>query len=496
MHKVSFIKGFILPEFRALIENKWKLLFLFFVVFLSFWGIGFSHAIKLYLKQKMDNPFVKFITINIPMGINLNDLKNDLDNKTNKTQFNYGDYSEIVTYIPNFKGINKKEPDAYIRAVKPNDQFYKFLINEPSIQLSKRIMDITLADNAWGCIVTEGYLRKLGYLNNNVSYITYINPLNGIDQYIHVPVAGVVKQLPDFMDCIVSEKLMTSIKGGLMDNPLDNSNYPNEKCVYFEGNISLNDIKTQCASSGLSAIPTAVLPEESNIPGIKVLFTNADSSFDFKAIESTFKNYKPVLTYDFNSVGINPNLGTPGHLSIPFNSLDSIKSFQNFIENKHSRIRIDMNTIEAKSNFNLFDKISLVLILLLSLFGALLLITLMLNTIMGHIEKNKLNLGTLKAFGMSNWSITGLYTAISAMLTILITIGSYLLAYVLGDQISSFLLGSIMGINIEGGVNLFILDLNIELILTFWLIPSLIVGVFVFSKLHKKTPGDLIYERD
>jgi hypothetical protein len=445
----------------------------------------------------MDNPFVKFITITLPMNADVSKLQKDLDQSENKKRFDYSGYSSIVTYIPNFKGINGKEPDAYIRAVNPQDRFYKFLMDESGVQLTKNFIDITASETSWGCIVTEDYLHKLGYNNIDIPYIYYINPLDGKDQLLPIAVSGVVKQLPDYLDCIVSDKLMMAIKGGINDNPLDLKMHKNDLCVFFSGKITLDEIKTKCLESGINSTPIKAMPNESHVEGLKVLFTSTDSLIDFNSIKTTFTQLNPILTYDYDIVPMPTiDLGNASHLSIPFNSLDSIGSFQNYIESNHNLIRIDMNTIEAKSNFNLFDKISVLLIILLTIFGTLLLISLMINTIMNHIDKNKMNLGTLKAFGMSNWAITGVYTSISIMLVLFITIISYMLCLLLGEYISEIVIKQIMHIKLEDGTKLFNLDLSIGLILAFWIVPILIVGLFIYSKLHKQTPGDLIYERN
>ena len=78
MNLSSFYKVFIKPEFKTLLGKKWKIILLILIVSSSFWGLGLSNAIKYYLKQKMDNPFVKFVTINLPMKADINELKTDL----------------------------------------------------------------------------------------------------------------------------------------------------------------------------------------------------------------------------------------------------------------------------------------------------------------------------------------------------------------------------------------------------------------------------------
>lgn len=70
-----------MPEFIQLINNKGKLLLVWFIVFISLWAIGFSNSVKFHLKEKMDSPFVKFISIKISSNVNVENVTADLSSK-------------------------------------------------------------------------------------------------------------------------------------------------------------------------------------------------------------------------------------------------------------------------------------------------------------------------------------------------------------------------------------------------------------------------------
>jgi hypothetical protein len=498
--KVSFIKVFLLPELINLAKSKIKLLFLVFVVFISLWCIGFSNAIRNYLQKKMDNPFVRFVTVTLPMGSDIDSLTNDLNNPVNQNRFNYRGFSEIYTCIPNFQGINSKKPDAYIRAVNKDDEFYKFLLNNNDILLSEEPVDITKNETSWGCIVTEDYLKKLGYENTNISYIGYLRPSTDgtSEQIVPIPVAAVVKQLPDFYNMVVSENLYKAIKGLLVENPLDIDLHKQELCVFFETDKSKIEIENLIKNKIPNISIIKEMPNECHLQGIRLSFDTETPDADFNLLKSSYPQINMLKTLDcVNNFSIPQiKLVRPDFLSIPFSPLDSIASFQKYLEENHRLIRIDMNTVEAKSNFNFFDKISKLLTALLIGFGSILMISLLLNTILNHIEKNKTNLGTLKAFGMSNLSITLVYTIIATLLILCITISGYILSYFMGQSISAFFIKYIMQINIEAGTKLYLLNISYDLVLTFLILPILIIYIFIYTKLHNKTPGDLIYERE
>lgn len=488
----SFIKVFIIPEFKALTSNKAKLLLLLVVVITSFWGIGFSSAIQFYLKKKMDNPFVRFITVTVTRGAKLEILTNDLSKNENQKHFHYNNYTEIYTSIPNFQSTSLKQPDAYIRAVDKEDSLFHFLFYESDIMISHTPIDITNNETTWGIIVTEDYLRKLGYSNLNVSYINYIMPYGSVDQTVPLPVAAVVKQLPDYFDGFVSNKLLMAINGNFDKNPLDLSFHKSELCFFIA--TETVDILKEKIKAEYDSIE--FLENECQVNGVRCLLQTNNPEYELEQIKSKFKNDSIIRTYNFNDkVMPQIDLGKPSYLSIPFNSLDSISVFQKYIEGNHNLVRIDMNTVEAKNNFNFFDKISNLLSVLLTIFGSVLLITITLNTVLNHIDQNKTNLGTLKAFGMSNLSVTLVYTSISAMLIFIITSIGYITSFLLGNVIAN-IVARIKGMSVDPGTDLFILHIDGFLIFNFLILPVITVSIFIYFKLFNKTPGDLIYERD
>ena len=491
----SFIKVFIIPEFRALTSNKWKLLLLLVVIITSFWGIGFSSAIQFYLKKKMDNPFVRFITVTVTREANLENLTKDLSKSENQKYYRFNQYTEIYTSIPNFQSTGIKQPDAYVRAVNKDDSLFHFLFNESDVMISHTPIDITNNETSWGIIVTEDYLRKLGYDDLNVSYINYIKPYSvDKDLIVPIPVAAVVKQLPDYLNGIVSDKLLMAINGGFEENPLDLTLHKSELCFFIASNeidVLKEKINTEYSDSDIK-----FLENECQVNGLRCLLQTDNPDYEFEQIKSKFKNDSIIRTYNFNDkVMPSIELGKPSYLSIPFNSLDSIPAFQKYIEENHNHVRIDMNTVEAKNNFNFFDKISNLLSVLLTLFGSVLLITITLNTVLNHIDQNKTNLGTLKAFGMSNLSVTLVYTSISAMLIFIITSIGYITSLLLGNLIANLVAG-FKGMSVDPGTDLFILNIDAFLIFNFLILPVITVSIFIYFKLFRKTPGDLIYERD
>ena len=153
-----------------------------------------------------------------------------------------------------------------------------------------------------------------------------------------------------------------------------------------------------------------------------------------------------------------------------------------------------MNIIDSKNNFDLFNKLAVLLSYVLIAFSILSLVLYITNLIISHISKNKKNLGTLKAFGLSNNYIIFIYSSISITMVALAFIISYFVAYFLGDMLIN-LIAEWQKIG-DAGTSLKYISYPLkELSIFFILIPSIIISFKLWLQLRKATPGDLIYER-
>jgi hypothetical protein len=502
MHILSFIKIFALPELKSILKRIWLLLFLLIVIVAALWSIGFSNGTLSFLKAKMDNPFIKFVSIVVPYNYNdKNDFKGDLNDSSIKLHYSYINYNLVPTWYPNFKGINEKEPSGYIRMINTDDEIYKFIMSDSNMLLTPNA--VSIKDANWSCIVTESYLKKLGYDEfNNIPFINYILPGNGdTDIYVPIAVAAIVKQLPDNHDLFVGEDLFFSIRGDFgSNNPLEITKDEHKSYVsaFIQTDEDEETISRKLKELSLSNYRiTSVRPSYVNGVVIKSTILNSNADDDFNLLKSKLNDYTVLRYYDYSAaVGISsirPDID-PDKLIINFSSLDSVRSFQSYLLEKH-KLKIDLNTVEAKENFNFFDKISSILSLILSSFSILLIIYVITSMMFEHIEKNKKNLGTLKAFGLSNSSITILYSMIALVVISIIFILGYLIAKLLGGVISNFVL-HLYQLNISKDSSIFILNFDIKLVSWFIVFPLVSTAIFITLKLRNKTPGDLIYERD
>ena len=146
--------------------------------------------------------------------------------------------------------------------------------------------------------------------------------------------------------------------------------------------------------------------------------------------------------------------------------------------------------MKIKKNLKLFERIIEILYYALMIFTITSIIFFITNTLISHLNANKKSLGTLKAFGLSNSYIVGLYSLISFFI-----IGvTFIVAYFCSDILGQYILGlylEYMGIN---QFTYFPLDWYVLIPLMVF-VPLLIILRKVFVYLNNVTPGDLIYER-
>ena len=154
-----------------------------------------------------------------------------------------------------------------------------------------------------------------------------------------------------------------------------------------------------------------------------------------------------------------------------------------------------MNTIETKNNFVFFENLSYLLSMSLIVFCTLIIFIFTTNIILSHIEKNKKNIGTLKAFGLSNIFIIILYTAISLFLIAIAFSVSLWLSNWIGNYFLIVMCHNFKLIINDG----FLLYQNYSvgyLIIFFIFMPIIFILFRITWYIKGKTPGDLIYERD
>ena len=461
------------------VKNGKSLVVLIAIIFISLIAIGLGKSATQSLERKMNDPFIKFVKVTKNFG-GPAVSKQDFDKESLKQRFSYDEVSNVFINNIDFMGVDDKKKDATARLIEQDSEFFNFLVSPESDVF---LTDTNFEDNEFGCVVTKRYLEKLGYNTLDVDYINYVNSKSkNREVSLPIPISGVVKQLPDFADVLISKKFYNYVIG---DECLDIEDDNHKTYLQFY----LPDTKD---------IPEALLEIGYTRVSKDILLFNKGTIINKYGIQNYQEERKKVIDdfptaiqfYDYHQIACGTKSQDPEYFSFSFNSLDSIIPFEKYLEKY--KLKIDMSTIEAKKNFNFFNKLSILLSVSLILFSVFSIYIFTTNLVNNHIDKTKRNLGTLKAFGLGNDSVIFIYTLISSLLVISAFTIAYLLSFLIGNSVLEVLidLSNIVVDDIKyTNINI------IYLIVAFVVVPIFSISLRIWTKLKDATPGDLIYER-
>ena len=553
MLNTQFFKKFAKPELKSIAGKRYSnLLVLSTILILSMMAIGLGEGAISYLDKKMNNPFVSFVNVKIPMGNRFQDPdlmqniydkakkevdsfeNNGIENLTKKDSIEYeknltvlGGKNLLKDSVNFFDFYGFKKPYAVFESyesfinrdlnikklakVRKGDEYDPVYDYIDSLQQAddKFYLKNNFDYDGWGCVVSLDFLQsknKLNYDENNIPFINYRKPINGSDAYFSIPVQGIVESFPDGVDILAGEKLFNAFHPSNYNFWASLTDIDSNRTSYLQYYVFNNDsLKNYLVENDFKEIEYDDIIHEGG-----KMFKKNNLTFDER---SNILNNSPNLkTSNIKQVGF-MNVLDFNHVHSPRDisldkeyfvfefqndRLDGISYFNSFLKNntaeKGKSLEIDMRIIESKKNFDLFKKLASLLsyaLIFFSIFSIVLYIT---NLIVTHISKNKKNLGTLKAFGLSNNNIILIYSAISiALITI-----SFIISFFISALIGNMLVSAIANyFEIGDASTLNYISYPVHVLAAFFImLPSLAIYLKLRIELKDNTPGDLIYGRE
>lgn len=485
----AFYKHFILPEFKLIAGKLYLNLVIVALIFLlSLLTIGLGKGVTQYLEQKMKDPFIRFVDLQIPAsaaGFEWQSLNKD----TLRKRFNYSAIEPVFFRFMNFR-TKKGTVSGKARKIKTSSEFYKYLSSNAGVFITNPLKS-TFSNKGYGVIVTQKFINDLNYNFRKTPFIKYQVKVGNNRHFIPLPIAGVVKKLPNYTDLLISKKLEKAIVNKNQVLAVDQSVHRNYLRIYTEAEsekiTKLQEKGFRKVAQSDVAFGDGQILEKTGIATLSSEFEQAKNMLNDNCLR--------LYNLDRSFAGKFEYRPSEDFVTFPFNNLDSVYAFNEYLmNNTKSDLRLNMSTIESKENFQLFNQISRFLSFSLIVFSILVVILFVTNVILAHIERNKKNLGTLKAFGLPNISIVLVYTLIAGLMVLIafaIAIGvSYLIGNPLLDLLTQF-----MELNVERGSIAFQLY-SIWIILGFFiLIPIIVLFNRLFKTLSNQTPGDLVFGR-
>lgn len=511
----DFNKVFYKEESKELFGKKFlNFFYLVVILVITFISIGFANGSLKYLKKKMDDPFIKWVDIEIPYTLanQIPDLIELINSDSLKKTFLYGDcdgYNQLTLYF--FHKDSDTDKQFTGRTINLQNPILNSILsgkNHFAGRPWKDEFDISL-------ILTRQLLDDLGYNGNIPSYIRMSYPiLNNTYVEVPVPITAIVNDLPGNNLFACTPYFYKKRNSRYFPFDITSFDYQQDLVYFSEGNRSKasriskeifnflsNDNLLEHFVDSLVLENNSTLNKGHNIIysfGAEVSETKLISSFAAKLeAEDFFKRSGGFRIYNYDLSGFENEFYSYDNLSVNFTSLDRIREFSSFLF-ELKNLKIDMSQIESKENYNFVSKLTIFISGFLVIFSVISIILFLSNLIKVHINKIKPNLGTFKAFGLSNPVIVRIYSILSLgflLYAIVIALGISLL---IGETGLFRFLFRVSGTVIDENSSYFDLltDIKTYIALAAIVLVSLVVLPWNIWKMLDKTPGDLIYKRD
>jgi hypothetical protein len=474
-------------------KSKINIFILSGILLLTFIGLGHSLGGLKYLKKRMDNPFTKWVNLSI------NSSEYAQSDLLQKQFIDKGlRDSLLIDTIRGYKrdayrlvfqdGINTQFKRS--RTIEPEEPLMTEILKKDNIIISN--IKENLIDQYGQCwiIIKKEALNDLGFDNNydKINYLELRLTYEKNRQFsFFIPVVAIVHDLPDYADIIISEHF-----DALLDSKYEEYQYVDIGTTNIISFLAKSEIKKESINAKLksdSIQANDITLESFNLNGTEYqkhtvyLTKPVPLNMKFSIIEALTNSFKLRQFHEYEcNIGDNLFVQNAQYLAINFYDLKYVRKFRDRVKKEHG-FDISLNQVEDKENFALVTRLTLLLaftLFLVSLTGVMIFI---INLLISHFEKIQQNLGTFKAFGLSNDRLIKDYSYITMLF------------------FSKALVWAIIGCLIYWGIAWLIGGKFTLLHWTFALSIIIIFGLvylfilrFIKFKLQK-TPGDLIYSR-
>lgn len=517
----DYFKLFVKREGKVVLGKRYSSLWLLCsVLTATFLAIAFSNASLDYLSYKMNDPFINWVDIPNNYGSsNMVGFEAALHSEENKALYHYRNHQTDKYWFQlyataDMQGSTNLDQRFFGDISTP---LVKAILDETNVVDKCCIADSLLDNTSFGVIVTEDALvNKLRYeaipsylyckMHTDYSAKDYGADVNEDEMaLIPVPVLAVVKQLPSNMDLIGTKFFYQQNLDHAFN--LCNPSYFNSLIYFVPEKIDAKEFEADLKSiveskARQTGWPNADKPMPrmvnyqagsfvSYIYDYEDDFTLEDFAINKQINDEVLAKYgEEGVTRVYNyEVSENPMQDSDNYISIHFNDLDKISEFSEFAKVQYE-IDIEMSQINAKENFNEVSIMANILSWTMIVFAIVCIILFIVNLLQSYFQKVKRNLGTFKAFGISNYELIMVYVLIM-MATIC---ASIVISLALAWFIQEFL--SIVGIQKDGMFDYLALWSSKTLWSVMVIILASVYTVYtVMKNLLKDTPGDLIYDR-
>lgn len=509
----AFHRLFLLREGKVILGKRWVNLIVVFIILLAtFFALGLSNGSTNYLNKKMDNPFNKWVYFHTELFKDNNEMDtllfylNKVSDRYHIKQIDTSYYraeSFLLSSADKCDEVNAQ--DIFYITLDQESSLFQFLIEDPKFQKSCKDHSLIKNDfnNSYGIIIKRKILDRLGLKNSNPKYLRiWQSDSFGNDFFNSIPILGVLDDIPFNVSFIANLKTHNFLMVPKLDY--------NSLKLFSENNVNKSKIENEL-NVNLSLLNDSIFKESYIVEGDYYEITN--DSIDVESLSNNIiHNYAAddvhiVVKHSFIKNRIKTaKQKRSDFISLFLTDLDSLRSLKKYLddfpiihnfENKKERvINIDISSVESLENLHFISELTKVLSIFLLLFSMFSIILFLVNIINAHFEKIKQNIGTLKAFGLSNQKLIGNYIFIYMLIIFSASLFAFFFANLMGQSGMAVFIFNLLDITIEEGETCFHL-FNMKGLGAFVIILILAMGVVYYKllKILRSTPGDLIFER-
>lgn len=510
---------FVKKEGKILIGKRCgNFLILITILIISLLSISFAKSSRIYLSERMENPFVTWMDIETDQNSaeGRMSLLDFLEDKEVQDSCSFG--IPIPTFTHNSYFYSKNQERQIQFTGRSFDAHTSLLdkILSPQNVIVKR--NGCFRNDSIGIVVTQESLIELGYSIDTIPDFLYIGqrPVGGQcpqdsckkwhyrlkEGYIPVaiPVLAVVKEIPgvqysflfshEFYNIIYDDNVWNVLKKshnielklyGKKDVLESISKSLEEKFSDYYVDIKFEpDFASWNANVGYIEISQAILQDTEEVCFFNDIYNELkDSGIDVNRI------------YQFNAE--NTYFGEIPLYSIEILNLKNVRILQDAIKRECNK-RLDMRSVESQENFYYVEMMSNVLswsIVSISVIFIFVFIYFMLYT---HFQKIQKNLGTFKAFGFSNKTLYRIYVGLIVGIVVSAFTISMVILAIIQFILHLFNVGMMYSDTTYPIFDVFTIHtIYLFIIILFATITSTCIVTYLK---FRHTPGDLIYNRN
>lgn len=537
----DYLSLFIRREGKIVLGKRYSNVWLLTAVLAAtFLAIAFANGSLNYLNYKMNDPFIKWVDIkNENKAAAFDQLQRSLGDSLLARKYHYRNFSYDYEYSYYFFG-KEDTVQVYLKS-RFFDVNNKELI-EAIMDDDNRVAGLTpaevqdISDNSMGVFLTEKALTAMGYVKVP-AYVDLYQYSGGADALgfksvnnrvrVPVPVLGVVKRLPGNVDMVSFTNLYRQkYDAGNVLN-MNNAAYASSLCYFLPEEVDAAEFDARLQEEIARKTDIQfVIDDLGYDPKELYSFKNRITSTDEDGYVYHYLGFRQVVSLDtlsftpqicadvndaimadYASKGVyrlfkynysNVVLPTGDYLSIHFDDLKMIKQFAEEVVNS-CELEIEMSQINSKENFQSVSVMAITLSIVMVIFAVVCILLFIVNLLQSYFQKVKRNIGTFKAFGISNRELRRVYmTIMLALVGVSVTAS---LVFVTLIQLILPVLGIVKGEGF-GFLSLWYCDvihffpplICVSAIIIVMVSAAVTVRI-VMNNLLSATPGDLIYDR-